>query len=136
MTADRPTGPATAAELRRQILHLGGRLDGFDHTLIEESSKPSDPSDIRWDCLCGYGNSPEKVTRHWEANLIEYEAAIPSESAAERARILAALPEALRLVIDNIGIAGIDRIYISREAEATTVAAALAAAIEKALGEK
>lgn len=64
-----------AGTLRRQVLQLGGRLDGFGHTLIEESSKPSDPSDIRWDCLCGYAGSPKKIKRHWEMNLAEYEEA-------------------------------------------------------------
>ena len=57
--------------LRWAVLQLGGRLGNFGHALVEESSKPSDPSDVRWDCLCGYGGSPEKVRRHWATHLAE-----------------------------------------------------------------
>lgn len=64
------------ARLRRYVLRLGGRLNGFDHTLSDWSEKPSDPDDVRWECLCGYAGAPGRVMRHWEANLIEYEAAL------------------------------------------------------------
>ena len=82
---------AEVERLRWSVLQLGGRLNGFDHALIEESSKPSDPSDIRWDCLCGYGGSPEKVRRHWAQHLVEdfplaasQQAAAPAELDVER----------------------------------------------------
>jgi hypothetical protein len=57
--------------LQMQVLRLGGILEGFEHAApwTNRSSKPSDPDDVRWECLCGIGGAPERVERHWLAEL-------------------------------------------------------------------
>jgi len=61
--------PAPLDDLRWIILRGGLRVPGFDHWLEHSSSKPSDPDDVRWECVCGYAGSPERVERHWSAML-------------------------------------------------------------------
>ncbi len=71
---DVPTQQRITA-LEREILNLGGVLGFFEHGVATRSSKPSDPDDVRWECLCGIGGSPERVRRHWAVELADWHAA-------------------------------------------------------------
>jgi hypothetical protein len=65
--------PALDVERLANIILDGGlRLPGFDHWRESRSTKPSDPDDERWVCVCGVAGSPEFVQRHWAAMRAEY----------------------------------------------------------------
>lgn len=72
--AAHPTRSGEGDELRDIILDGGLRVPGFDHWRERASSKPSDPDDTRWDCVCGYSGSSERVKRHWASLRSEDEA--------------------------------------------------------------